>query len=176
MNEIKAIETKYNGYHFRSRLEARWAVFFDSMEIRYEYEPEGFDLGKYGWYLPDFRLLDYGYFVEIKPWLAPEDMDSKGILKAFELSKAHKVLFISGFPGKDDYHVNALLPDESDHFFGYKFARGRNCDRLWLVDTSRGHQRALNCENCWSQKCGDKETFANFDLDEAFEAARSARF
>ena len=26
---IKPIETKYNGYRFRSRLEARWAVFFD---------------------------------------------------------------------------------------------------------------------------------------------------
>lgn len=27
-NSIKPIETIYNGYHFRSRLEARWAVFF----------------------------------------------------------------------------------------------------------------------------------------------------
>ena len=42
MGEIKAIETVYNGYRFRSRLEARWAVFFDAMQIRYEYEPEGF--------------------------------------------------------------------------------------------------------------------------------------
>ena len=25
--EIKAIETEYNGYKFRSRLEARWARF-----------------------------------------------------------------------------------------------------------------------------------------------------
>ena len=44
MNEIKAIETEYNGYRFRSRLEARWAVFFDAMGIKYEYEPEGFEL------------------------------------------------------------------------------------------------------------------------------------
>lgn len=26
---IKAIDTIYKGYKFRSRLEARWAVFFD---------------------------------------------------------------------------------------------------------------------------------------------------
>jgi hypothetical protein len=26
----KAIETHYKGYRFRSRLEARWAVFFDT--------------------------------------------------------------------------------------------------------------------------------------------------
>ena len=31
--EIKAIETIYNGYKFRSRLEARWAVFFDEAGI-----------------------------------------------------------------------------------------------------------------------------------------------
>ena len=41
---IQAIETRYNGYRFRSRLEARWAVFFDEMGIEYEYEIEGFDL------------------------------------------------------------------------------------------------------------------------------------
>lgn len=58
---IKAIETEYNGYKFRSRLEARWAVFFDAAGIKYEYEPEGFDLGDGVYYLPDFLLHDiYG--------------------------------------------------------------------------------------------------------------------
>jgi hypothetical protein len=52
----QAIQTSYQGYLFRSRLEARWAVFFDALGLRWEYEPEGFDLGKYGWYLPDFRV------------------------------------------------------------------------------------------------------------------------
>ena len=42
MAEIKAIETIYNGYRFRSRLEARWAVFFDEIGIKYEYEKEGY--------------------------------------------------------------------------------------------------------------------------------------
>ena len=56
MSEIKAIETVYAGYRFRSRLEARWAVFFDSMGWKWEYEPEGFDLPS-GWYLPDFKVF-----------------------------------------------------------------------------------------------------------------------
>lgn len=50
---IKAIETKYKGYQFRSRTEARWAVFFDELELHWVYEPEGFEL-ETGWYLPDF--------------------------------------------------------------------------------------------------------------------------
>lgn len=41
MSQFTAIQTEYNGYLFRSRLEARWAVFFDAMGIEYEYEPEG---------------------------------------------------------------------------------------------------------------------------------------
>ena len=53
---MKAIDTIYNGYKFRSRLEARWAVFFDAAGIKYEYEPEGFDLGGGCLYLPDFYL------------------------------------------------------------------------------------------------------------------------
>lgn len=64
--EIKAIETVYNGYRFRSRLEARWAVFFDAANIEYQYEPEGF----IGWcdkpYLPDFYLPQFKVYVEVK--------------------------------------------------------------------------------------------------------------
>jgi hypothetical protein len=54
---IKAIETRYKGYRFRSRLEARWAVFFDRLELDWEYESEGFDLGEFGYYLPDFKVF-----------------------------------------------------------------------------------------------------------------------
>ena len=63
---IKAIETHYNGYRFRSRLEARWAVYFDALGIEYEYEPEGFVLPGGASYLPDFYLPIVDAYVEIK--------------------------------------------------------------------------------------------------------------
>jgi len=66
MTIIKPIETYYNGYRFRSRLEARWAVCFDALNIEYEYEPEGFDLGDGYYYLPDFYLPEQKVWVEIK--------------------------------------------------------------------------------------------------------------
>lgn len=62
--QIKAIETQYAGCRFRSRLEARWAVFFDTLGVQWEYEPQGFDLPS-GPYLPDFWLPDYGWW-EVK--------------------------------------------------------------------------------------------------------------
>ena len=43
-NDIKAIETEYDGHRFRSRLEARWAVFFNAVGLTYEYEIEGFEM------------------------------------------------------------------------------------------------------------------------------------
>lgn len=66
MPDIKPIETIYNGYRFRSRLEARWAVFFDAIGFDYEYEPEGFNLGNNCFYLPDFYLPENDSWVEIK--------------------------------------------------------------------------------------------------------------
>lgn len=70
---IKPIETVYNGYRFRSRLEARWAVFFDAVGIPYEYEPQGFVLEDGTYYLPDFYLPWFKAYVEIKPKNLSED-------------------------------------------------------------------------------------------------------
>lgn len=93
-DQIKAIQTKYKGYNFRSRLEARWAVFFDALKIEWAYEEEGFsrqfvdcggctcdvsdekvkeadenfqDVQRVN-YLPDFRIgrPGSGIFVEVK--------------------------------------------------------------------------------------------------------------
>lgn len=72
MNNIKPIETKYKGYRFRSRLEARWAVFFDALGLSWEYEIEGLDLNG-TWYLPDFYINDWKCYIEIKP-LIPKDL------------------------------------------------------------------------------------------------------
>lgn len=55
MTNLRAIETRYAGCRFRSRLEARWAVFFDTLGLAWEYEPEGFQLAE-GPYLPDFKI------------------------------------------------------------------------------------------------------------------------
>jgi len=79
-NGIKAIETRYAGCHFRSRLEARWAVFFDALGIRWEYEPQGYEIStgldgrpEIFRYLPDFHLPDLNQLVEVKgSWTATE--------------------------------------------------------------------------------------------------------
>ena len=67
---IKAIDTIYDGHKFRSRLEARWAVFFNKARIEYRYELEGYTLPFKINYLPDFLIKDpdYGWcFAEVKP-------------------------------------------------------------------------------------------------------------
>lgn len=67
---IQAIETRYAGCRFRSRLEARWAVFFDTLGIPWEYEPEGIEIPRMAGgttrYLPDFWLPRSETHVEVK--------------------------------------------------------------------------------------------------------------
>jgi len=68
---IKAIETNYDGYRFRSRLEAKWAVFFNAIGLEYEYEMEGFEMGEIR-YLPDFYIPKLDRWFEIKGHLLSE--------------------------------------------------------------------------------------------------------
>ncbi len=64
---ITPIPTLYGGTTFRSRLEARWVVFFDSLGIEWRYEPEGFKLADGSMYLPDFFLPQFKLWAEVKP-------------------------------------------------------------------------------------------------------------
>ena len=81
--DVKPIETYYNGYRFRSRLEARWAVFFDALGIRYQYEIEGYKLSDGQYYLPDFFLPDDGYYVEVKGYSEHiiKDLETNSFMK-----------------------------------------------------------------------------------------------
>ncbi|MBU0598988.1 hypothetical protein KKF61_08460 [Patescibacteria group bacterium] len=104
--QYKAIETLYDGYRFRSRTEARWAVFFKALGLRYEYETEGFDFGDGAFYLPDFWLPSLQLWIEIKgPEPSPGEKQ-----KAHQLvtHTHHPALIISGQPGE--------LPS----FYGYQ--------------------------------------------------------
>lgn len=60
---IAAIATAYRGFNFRSRLEAKYAVFFDLCKWSWSYEPKD-----YGGWIPDFALGDRAMLVEIKPY------------------------------------------------------------------------------------------------------------
>lgn len=105
--EIKAIPATYNGIKFRSRTEARWAVFFDALGVRWEYEHEGYQLPS-GWYLPDFWLpeVNGGIFVEIKP---EREATREEIRKLFEVVVATRLpaVMFHGSPGDGHAgHVN----------------------------------------------------------------------
>jgi hypothetical protein len=62
----RSIETSYAGHHFRSRLEARWAVAFDTFPlwVPWRYEVEGVVLPGRGSYLPDYEIGPFS--VEVK--------------------------------------------------------------------------------------------------------------
>ena len=91
---LRAIPTYYDGHHFRSRLEARWALFFNFIGIPWEFEPQGFAVGDAG-FLPDFWLPSLRTWFEAKPDLGaiPDDEIRALIAK------------IDGFVGASDQSI-----------------------------------------------------------------------
>lgn len=101
---IKAIETRYAGYRFRSRLEARWAVFFDTLGITWEYEPEGFVVGGTP-YLPDFRLNGRTW-VEVKGNAA--DIN-QSLLCDFTIKADASLLLLGPIPGPGSWSWSQII-------------------------------------------------------------------
>lgn len=74
--KIKAHPTKYSGVLFRSRLEARWAAFFDLVQRKWAYEEIDFE----GWspdfticHLDTFEMPELLRYVEVKPFRTLEE-------------------------------------------------------------------------------------------------------
>lgn len=67
---LTARPTTYRGIQMRSRLEARFAAYLDSVGMAWEYEPRAF-ANEYGQYLPDFQILsptaEVPCYIEVKP-------------------------------------------------------------------------------------------------------------
>jgi hypothetical protein len=101
----KAIETTYKSITFRSRLEARWAIFFDTLGIRYEYEAKTYTVLDDVWYLPDFTLVEFPFvsIVEVKP-SAPTKLE---VAKCRSLSK--QVGLVSIFAGVPSVDVGVTV-------------------------------------------------------------------
>ncbi|MDP9312779.1 MAG: hypothetical protein M3R24_18145 [Chloroflexota bacterium] len=143
----KAIETLYNGYRFRSRLEARWAVFFDALDIRYEYEKEGYDLNGL-WYLPDFWLPKQQAWVEIKP-MEPSDEEMQKASLLSEMQETYVVIFSDGLPsdnGKRHYADGFYGWYRGERVLGNNWMECRTCGHIDLLPGIAGAVHCLWCD------------------------------
>lgn len=153
---MQAIETRYHGHRFRSRLEARWAVFFDAFGVAWEYEPQGYDLGALGYYLPDF-IIAGRVIVEVKPPTyeeSEEDWDRWNTVT--ELPGIQTFFLASGVPsGTRTWHG---LEQSSNPLVGrYALAR---CDECYSLVFARMDASSvvytgtrLCSSDCASQNC-----------------------
>jgi len=191
MSKVKAIETVYNGHRFRSRLEARWAVFFDALGVGYEYEPEGFELPSGKKYLPDFRVQCHGkrgcrdsepfdLYVEVKGRMTQRDAEK---IREFACKHANEdhmfevenpVLVVGNIPPKgrcwDSYAVNAYdsMNGTGVYPFNYELIDG---DHFAAYPAAHDGKFYL-----W----GDDGNYINDDdegaVEGAYDKARKARF
>lgn len=169
---IKPLETIYNGYRFRSRLEARWAVFFKTLGIRYEYEREGFKT-KTENYLPDFYLPDCKCWIEIKP-TEFNDFSNKKIQQFAEATE-ERFLLVVGPPREGEYFVRLLtenpLPSDAHEDFIFALARRASEPELCLLGEFSSCNLTIN-----STDDGEREPLITVHMQKAFDTASQERF
>lgn len=176
---MKPIETVYKGYRFRSRLEARWAVFLDELGAKWSFEVEGLQLSGIR-YLPDFWVSSWDVWIEIKAQAPTEDERMKCRLLSQESGK--RVLLISGEPwseqDRNSYNVilfsyQELDRDETD---GWEFGEGRRCaEEIWLMSDERGAFTLQAVAHERDDKYPLSGSYAT-GIIAALAAARGARF
>ena len=184
---LGAIETAYCGYRFRSRLEARWAVFLDAVDLGYRYESEGFDLDGVR-YLPDFWLPKLAIWLEIKPTFpAPEEIEKARALARLTTLPCVIVHGDLRAPTGDPWELAVEPPDAAPAATGIMcYPDGTysglywwcECPRCGTVNIAYEGRALASCPQCFdaerSDECGN--TQATQRIVTAFAAARRARF
>lgn len=173
---LKAIETYYNGYKFRSRLEARWAVFFDAMGWRYQYEPEGFVLPNGVYYLPDFYLPDLNWWFEIKGKY-PTAEEIEHALHFYNAGMQYCILYGSCAEGEHGAYWLPMAEDyeqETDKDSLGSFGWCRKCEQgLWFVCDDTGAFPLISCPApCECRRWPETSN----TMTQAYLRAKAARF
>lgn len=128
------IPTEYNGRKYRSRTEARWAVFMDALGVKFEYEKEGYQLGDF-FYLPDFWLPEMHCFIEIKGAAPALDECTKAILLAEFTSRPVFIFFGSPEQPWREGEVSKS---------GHKFTdRGEHDTHQWFCECQDCHKISI---------------------------------
>lgn len=175
---LNAIETAYGGYRFRSRLEARWAVFLDALDLGYRYEPEGYDLGSDA-YLLDFWLPRLACFVEIKP--KPPDDDESNKARWLAVASGHPVYVLAGEPRVPDNTLDPAIFGITEAVATAFFSHGGDdwpyfwceCPQCGAVQFEGRADRI----RCGCPKTGDRGHNSDSPrLLAAYAQARAARF
>ena len=168
---IRALTTRYAGRRYRSRVEARWAVFLDACGIAFAYEADGYSLPS-GPYLPDFWLTDFQVFLEIKGQ-PPSEVEREKCAELAEASERNVMLAV----GQPDERFQILWfdPRGDDEEEGHVYAIAADAAMagcFWLV--SEDHSRWLGGGDLTMRHKRGGPVFT--PLYPAYEAALSARF
>lgn len=191
---IRAIETVYKGYRFRSRSEARWAVFFDTLDIEWEYEKEGYELDGVR-YLPDFWLPEQDCWVEIKGQRPSETEIDKvvrlaqgsrktvyilyGSLEPFQQrTKDGKLTYCGAMGDMAEYQrgIQAVYYSDSFHFWAECPHCGRFGIAFWGSSNELWCAQNLSLEKYLNPIADLCDAHHTPRLIAAYTAARQARF
>lgn len=177
---IQPIETSYRGHRFRSRLEARWAVFFDALGVHWEYEPNAYRLPS-GHYLPDFLLSGLKspgeqVWFEVKPagfctdprWHELASLTGKPMISAHGMPRAPDLVVA---PDSNDSYLDIEGPYWDQY---YAFAICNSCGAIGVEYEGRAGRVCRHVDD-------DEHDYHEHNAEHprivaAYQQALSARF
>lgn len=99
---IESIPTVYKSRTFRSRTEARWAVFFDYLDLENEYEKQFYEVEPDLRYLPDFWIPSLELWIEIKGQ-TPSPEEKRKAIGLYKTTQSPVYIFV-GKPQADFFY------------------------------------------------------------------------
>jgi hypothetical protein len=184
-DELKRLPTFFKGIYYPNRTAARWAVFFDSLDVSFRYDPNSENTFAPDFHLPNSHVAvkiipDASYYVETKNWKRTNEIIewAKESFFPHNRDKAFVVAFRS--PGPEPYALAFGLDEKDGSVYGGNPAYLVPCIG-WITGREPFHFAVYYSSD-------EKDGLDEYDravkskliqhnlLMRAYETARSARF
>ena len=134
---------------YRSKAEKEFANVLADAKIKFEYEPNRIPYVISKTYLPDFYLVDYGFYIEFKGYFKPSDRTKHMLIK--EQNPLIDIRFVF-------MNANKKLNKTSKTSYGFwcdqhgfKWAENKIPDE-WLTKKKKVDCNNINKEDAWNEE------------------------
>ncbi|MFD3352764.1 PDDEXK family nuclease [Streptomyces fradiae] len=170
---LQPADTEYAGHLFRSRLEARWAVLFDTLGVDWEYEPQSFELtplpeaiadrepevqhrkpqstdaDHLGTHLPDFWLPAQDAWFEVRS-TEPTEEDWSRLHRFAELTDRRTFVAVGRLPNPETFEGHGHPQGQGFEIYTYgdlhyAWTQCRWCDFYDLTFDARSARTRCGC-------------------------------
>ena len=134
---------------YRSKAEKEFANVLADAKIKFEYEPNRIPYVISKTYLPDFYLVDYGFYIEFKGYFKPSDRTKHMLIK--EQNPLIDIRFVFMDANKKLNKTSKTSYGFWCDQHGFKWAENKIPDE-WLTKKKKVDCNNINKEDAWNEE------------------------